>query len=405
MQSHNTYNSDESLIIEPAYYSEGNIPIFKPTMQQFNNNFYQFNKAINKYGMSSGIVKIIPPKEWKYQINKFYTNDNLINNIIIKNPIIQHINQILPGIYQQQNIERQRKYNIYQWKHLSDNYKPPNPKRRHSQSQSQLPDEQSSQSQSQQSAQHEPSSPTRKLRPHHHPIPEYTIDTSEFNNDERCKELESIYWKSLTYSEPMYGADMLGSLFPHNFKSWNIAQLPNILDLMDNKIPGVNDAYLYAGLWKATFAWHLEDQDLYSINYIHFGAPKQWYSIPQHHQQKFFEFMKDTFNEDYLKCHEFLRHKTFLVSPALLRKNGIDVNHIIHREGEFIITYPYGYHAGFNYGYNLAESVNFALDDWFEFGKIASKCECISDSVAININQLMSKYYGTRILNNRGGCS
>ncbi len=32
--------------------------------------------------------------------------------------------------------------------------------------------------------------------------------------------------------------------------------------------------------------------DLYSINYLHFGEPKQWYSIPSSHRQKFEQVMQ-----------------------------------------------------------------------------------------------------------------
>ncbi|KAI5299448.1 hypothetical protein KEM55_002152, partial [Ascosphaera atra] len=78
----------------------------------------------------------------------------------------------------------------------------------------------------------------------------------------RCAELEKVYWKSLMYNNPMYGADMPGSLFPESVTSWNVSKLPNLLDVIGQKVPGVNTAYLYLGMWKATFAWHLEDVDL-----------------------------------------------------------------------------------------------------------------------------------------------
>jgi hypothetical protein len=47
------------------------------------------------------------------------------------------------------------------------------------------------------------------------------------------------------------------------------------------------------------------------------------------------------------------------------------------------MTFPRGYHAGFNLGLNCAESVNFALDSWLELGKKAQACQCISDRCVV----------------------
>lgn len=121
---------------------------------------------------------------------------------------------------------------------------------------------------------------------------------------ERCAELEVAYWKGLTFNNPMYGADMPGSLFDDSTESWNVAKLENLLDVLGQKVPGVNTAYLYLGMWKASFAWHLEDVDLYSINYIHFGAPKQWYSISQVDARRFEAAMKSRYILIFVQSHE-----------------------------------------------------------------------------------------------------
>ena len=135
---------------------------------------------------------------------------------------------------------------------------------------------------------------------------DYRVDDQSEWTTERIQELETAYWRSLNFNNPLYGADMPGSLFDDSTKAWNVAKLENLLDVLGQAVPGVNTAYLYLGMWKATFAWHLEDVDLYSINYIHFGAPKQWYSISQEDARRFENAMKSEFikaDASVIGCH------------------------------------------------------------------------------------------------------
>ena len=43
---------------------------------------------------------------------------------------------------------------------------------------------------------------------------------------------------------------------------------------------GVNMPYVYFGMWRATFSRHVEDMDLYGVNFFHYGAHKTWLGAP-----------------------------------------------------------------------------------------------------------------------------
>lgn len=98
---------------------------------------------------------------------------------------------------------------------------------------------------------------------------------------------------------------------------------------------------------------------------------------------------------DAKNCDQFLRHKTYLISPQLLQSQfNIRVNRLVHHEKEFVITFPYGYHSGYNLGYNCAESVNFATESWLDYGKVAKKCLCEADSVWVDVYDIERKLRG-----------
>ncbi|PYH88953.1 jumonji family transcription factor [Aspergillus ellipticus CBS 707.79] len=467
--------ADEEEVEPDHYYGGGKIPVFKPTMDQFR-DFQSFINKVEGYGMRSGIIKVIPPKEWTESLPPL---DEAVRKIRVKNPIMQEFHGS-HGTYTQANIEKQRSYNLPQWKGLCEESSHQPPARRGERRKNQdrvsrappVPRAQSVRSDSQKRRtgpgrppkrgnanqvkikeepqadegldKVKPEGPPTPVSPESHPVEAKTEDLSDgeslpgpkpkgrqpksvtsrrkhnkgdaidyideeayrdfdyriHDNDEytyeRCEELETAYWKSLMFNNPLYGADMPGSLFDDDITtSWNVARLPNLLDVIGQKVPGVNTAYLYLGMWKATFAWHLEDVDLYSINYIHFGAPKQWYSISQEDAPRFEQAMKSIWPSDAKNCDQFLRHKTYLVSPNLLKSQyGITVNKLVHYEGEFVITYPYGYHSGYNLGYNCAESVNFATEKWLDYGRVAKKCNCESDSVWIDVDEIERKLRG-----------
>ncbi|XP_072524635.1 lysine-specific demethylase 4A isoform X3 [Salminus brasiliensis] len=315
------------------------IMTFRPTMEEFR-NFPRYMAYIESQGAhKAGLAKIIPPKEWRPR----HSYDD-IDDLLIPAPIQQVVTG-QSGLFTQYNIQKK------------------------------------------------------------------AMTVKEFrktaNSDKFCspryddfEELERKYWKNLTFNPPIYGADVNGTLYDPGVNEWNVGRLNTILDTVEHEsgitIEGVNTPYLYFGMWKTTFAWHTEDMDLYSINYLHFGEPKSWYCVRPEHGKRLERLAKGFFPGSSQNCEAFLRHKMTLISPSILKKYGIPFEKITQEAGQFMITFPYGYHAGFNHGFNCAESTNFATQRWIDYGKQAILCSCRKDMVKISMDVFVRKFQPER---------
>uniref|UniRef100_A0A6N2K4N6 JmjC domain-containing protein n=1 Tax=Salix viminalis TaxID=40686 RepID=A0A6N2K4N6_SALVM len=204
--------------------------------------------------------------------------------------------------------------------------------------------------------------------------------------------LEKEFWHEISCGKTEtveYACDVDGSAFssspgdPLGNSKWNLknlSRLPkSILRLLGTSIPGVTDPMLYIGMLFSVFAWHVEDHYLYSINYHHCGASKTWYGIPGHAALKFEQVVREhVYSHDILSsdgedgAFDVLLGKTTLFPPNILLEHDVPVYKAVQKPGEFIITFPRAYHAGFSHGFNCGEAVNFAIGDWFPLGAVAS---------------------------------
>ncbi|VIO94337.1 Uncharacterized protein BM_BM6641 [Brugia malayi] len=347
----------------PSFAPTGTIevPVFYPTIEEMRDFPTLINKIEQQHRahLVCGIAKIVPPPEFYARKSGDYSD---VDNYVIDQPVKEKI-EGNAGVYTKTNRLYRRSITVQEFRALAK--KSPFPK-----------------------------------------------------GDLPPQEIEKYYWKHVLQGEPVYGADSPGTICDENLREFNMNRLGTVLDMLDSsgnyfrnaelicnlskpyksshpvsvKIKGVNTVYLYFGMWKTTFPWHPEDMDLYSINYVHFGKPKFWYAIATDSLSRFERFAAQCFPSAAKTCKSFLRHKTFMISPHVLRKNNIRYGTMVQYANEFIITFPRGYHMGFNIGYNCAESTNFGSDRWIDFGKNALVCGCRSDSVEIDMRPFMKTY-------------
>ncbi|KAJ6717646.1 LYSINE-SPECIFIC DEMETHYLASE ELF6-RELATED [Salix purpurea] len=187
--------------------------------------------------------------------------------------------------------------------------------------------------------------------------------------------LKSSKQKSVAASNDMEGtAGWKLSNSPWNLQV--IARSPGSLTrFMPDDIPGVTSPMVYIGMLFSWFAWHVEDHELHSMNFLHIGSPKTWYSVPGDYVFAFEEVIRTKAyggNIDRLAALSLLGEKTTLLSPEAIISSGIPCCRLVQNPGEFVVTFPRAYHVGFSHGFNCGEAANFGTPQWLKVAKEAA---------------------------------
>ncbi|XP_028175000.1 lysine-specific demethylase lid-like [Ostrinia furnacalis] len=208
---------------------------------------------------------------------------------------------------------------------------------------------------------------------------------------------EKEFWRIISSVEEdvtvEYGADLHsmdhGSGFPTKSSlnlypgdqeyvdsGWNLNNLPvldgSVLRFINADISGMTVPWMYVGMCFSAFCWHNEDHWSYSINYLHWGEAKTWYGVPGTGAELLETAMKAAAPDLFKSQPDLLHQLVTIMNPNILMDAGVPLYRTDQNAGEFVVTFPRAYHAGFNQGYNFAEAVNFAPPDWLRIGR-----ECI----------------------------
>lgn len=133
------------------------------------------------------------------------------------------------------------------------------------------------------------------------------------------------------------------------------------------RVAGIHTPFLYSAgnAPGAPFAMHVEDYGLYSLNYLHIGAPKNWVVVKPTDREQLEDHLRRYYQLKFgpfwtrPRCSQFVRHLSLWVPPALLKNWGVQYTMVEQQPGDLVITAPDSYHQGWNSGWNVAEAVNY----------------------------------------------
>eukprot|EP01043_Picozoa_sp_COSAG02_P025577 COSAG02_NODE_1442_length_12573_cov_2.397485_7_plen_665_part_00 len=257
------------------------------------------------------------------------------------------------------------------------------------------------------------------------------------NEEDRDAEFFSIVRMEDDDSRPCYASEIacnqgvLDKSLP-----WSPCSLPLLpqspLRVLGWPSSGINAPQLFVARRFSFFAWHTEDLDLFSCNYMHLGAPKTWYAVSAEQRDDFEKAAESiecgrtllkvklkgrgktseepnersppasekvstekVTSKERQKFHRasVAYHRLHMTDPAMLAAKGIEITRYIQHPGDLVITLPGAYHGGFSHGVSVAESSNFADEAWLNTGIAAEKrMKAVGLQPAFDMNKLIADW-------------
>ncbi|KAK0580538.1 hypothetical protein LWI29_003063 [Acer saccharum] len=194
------------------------------------------------------------------------------------------------------------------------------------------------------------------------------------------EEIEVLYGENLdtetfgsgfpTVSNPLEASDYQKYL-KLGWNLNNVPRLPGSLSFESNDTSDLLVPRLHVGMCFSSFCWKVEEHYLYSLHYLHLGAPKIWHGVPGRYATKFEAATKKHLS-DFLVGQPNLHDKLVTkLTPSTLKSEGVPVYRCIQNPGEFVLVLPGANYSGFDCGFNCSEAVNFAPIDWLPHGQNA----------------------------------
>uniref|UniRef100_A0A182PP47 ARID domain-containing protein n=1 Tax=Anopheles epiroticus TaxID=199890 RepID=A0A182PP47_9DIPT len=218
------------------------------------------------------------------------------------------------------------------------------------------------------------------------------------NSEPSVAEIEAEYWRHVAVRDShvcVHSGSIDSSAFGYGFPSpkvkgsscakhpWNLKVLTNnsgsILRSL-GPVMGITIPTLHVGMLFSACCWYRDPHGLPWIEYLHTGANKIWYGVPDDQNANFRAALTVLVPTHCQNKTIWLPCDTAMVPPHMLTDRNVSLCRTEQQPGQFVVVFPRAYTSSLCTGYAVSESVYFATNSWLDTAKedfrdIQESCE------------------------------